>query len=653
VAEAHPRPVPLAPARASHRRMWRLTFGHVKETLRAKPRMVAVTIALSVIAGFAPTAKSTIESSLFSTIVDATQGRDADVGGPSPTDRNGPDRAWALLKRPVHTSTEDDFVGRASGVLIAGQPFLAVLLGYLMLAVMTALLKVGATNLRAMVEKGLFIRLRNEGVLRGLSSDPALLPPGSTNTAQYSSAVQAGASQVSATYAHLLESGDQSITLVTTFLVVWTKSRALALLLLVVCAAHMAISRLKAKRTAATRQRYDQIRNRLVAQGDDYLTKREIIVANEKHQHYAWEVGKLAEQYADNERELAVAESKFSGAKSILDDVGRMGLFLGAGVFLLLTATTSSSADLYFFASIYARLLYPADRLLSFYDSFRRSESQAKTYLDLLEYGRPPAPVAAQDAEKEPAPEVVFDRVGFRYPDAEQDVLNECSFIAPAGRVTLIVGPSGCGKSTIARLLLGFWRPARGAIRIGGCDAVELEPPTLRSRIAYAAQADHIVDDSIRGNLIGWGDQGLGPTDLELLELLRSVGMTNTDNEEYLQGEARNLSLGQQQRIALARLMLDQSPLLLLDEPLAGVDVFTVKDLLPLFRARLKKAGCSVIIITHRLAFANLADHVVILAADGRVEEEGSPEELEKKRGVYFELRHTALAEISGTRMKA
>jgi ABC-type multidrug transport system fused ATPase/permease subunit len=168
--------------------------------------------------------------------------------------------------------------------------------------------------------------------------------------------------------------------------------------------------------------------------------------------------------------------------------------------------------------------------------------------------------------------------------------------------------------------------------------------------MSYVSQGDHIVDDTIRDNL-SWGFSKTGSISPERMRDIIDVVAINTSNKggDILDLLAKDLSIGEQQRLSIARMMLDESEIVIMDEPLAGVDVFTIRDLLPHLTRLLRERNHTVVMISHRLAFAGCADHVVVLNGIGEVVEQGAPKDLILSNGVFASLHEAAVAELSLT----
>ena len=248
-----------------------------------------------------------------------------------------------------------------------------------------------------------------------------------------------------------------------------------------------------------------------------------------------------------------------------------------------------------------------------------------------------PAPRTGSVAAPTSAPTLAFRELSFTYPDGTV-ALDRCSFTAPAGCVTAVVGASGAGKSTLLHLLLRFITPTAGAIRLDDVDLADLGDETWLARVAWVPQRAHVFEGSVADNL----RLGRPDADLDTLrEAARAVG-ADTFIEALPQGydtplgeRGAGLSGGQIQRLALARALLKDAPVLLLDEPTAHLDAHSQREVLAAL-ARIAR-GRTVLLVTHRLHALNLADHVVVMDA-GRVVEQGPMAQLRAGSGPFAQL---------------
>lgn len=248
-----------------------------------------------------------------------------------------------------------------------------------------------------------------------------------------------------------------------------------------------------------------------------------------------------------------------------------------------------------------------------------------------------PAPRTGSMAAPTNAPTLAFRELSFTYPDGTV-ALDRCSFTAPAGCVTAVVGASGAGKSTLLHLLLRFIAPTAGAIRLDDVDLADLGDDAWLRGVAWVPQRAHVFEGSVADNL----RLGRPDADLDALrEAARAVG-ADTFIEALPQGydtplgeRGVGLSGGQIQRLALARALLKDAPVLLLDEPTAHLDAHSQREVLAAL-ARIAR-GRTVLLVTHRLHALNLADHVVVMDA-GRVVEQGPMAQLRAGSGPFAHL---------------
>ena len=231
--------------------------------------------------------------------------------------------------------------------------------------------------------------------------------------------------------------------------------------------------------------------------------------------------------------------------------------------------------------------------------------------------------------------DVAFDDVGFAYADGE-DVLDGVSFTAREGRVTALVGASGSGKSTAVKLASRFWDVSSGAVFVGGVDVSTVDPETLLSSFSEVFQDVVLFDDTVRENI------RLGKKSATDEEVLAAAKVARCDEfverlpngYDTLIGEnGGRLSGGERQRISIARALLKNAPIVLLDEATASLDVENETQVQAALSELLQ--GKTVLVIAHRMRTVDNADKIVVLEG-GRVVEQGSPAELrEKPEGRY------------------
>jgi ATP-binding cassette subfamily B protein IrtA len=233
---------------------------------------------------------------------------------------------------------------------------------------------------------------------------------------------------------------------------------------------------------------------------------------------------------------------------------------------------------------------------------------------------------------------LAFEKVSFRYEDGGPEVLHEVSFEAPAGKVTALVGPSGAGKTTLVRLVPRLWEPTTGTVTLGGVDIREMPLDVLLSHVSMVFQEVFLFHGSIRDNLRLARPSA---TDAELDAACRAarahpfIEMLPQGYDTPLGERGARLSGGEKQRLSIARALLKDAPVLLLDEATAFAD--------PENEARIQDAlselcvGRTVLVVAHRLSTIATADHLVVLDR-GRVTDQGTHEELLGRCSLYQRL---------------
>lgn len=233
--------------------------------------------------------------------------------------------------------------------------------------------------------------------------------------------------------------------------------------------------------------------------------------------------------------------------------------------------------------------------------------------------------------------DVRFDNVAFSYNEGEQ-VLKDVSFVAKQGEITALIGPSGGGKSTITKLAARFWDVDEGEISVGGENISKVDPETLMQQFSIVFQDVTLFNNSVIENIrIG----RRGASDEEVLAAAKAANCDEfvsklPDGYNTMIGENGSmLSGGERQRISIARALLKDAPIVLLDEATASLDVENETQIQKAISKLVKDK--TVLIIAHRMRTVAGADKLIVLK-DGVVAEQGSPDELYKKNGIYTQM---------------
>ena len=233
--------------------------------------------------------------------------------------------------------------------------------------------------------------------------------------------------------------------------------------------------------------------------------------------------------------------------------------------------------------------------------------------------------------------DVAFDHVDFSY-NHQADVLHDICFHAKEGSTTALIGPSGSGKSTVASLIARFWDASQGRIRIGGRDVRDMNPDGLLHYISEVFQENTLLSDTVYNNIKAGRDSA---TEEEVIAADKAahchefIEKLPEGYQTRLSEGGNTLSGGEKQRIAIARAILKDAPILLLDESTASLDADNEAKINQALDRLMK--GKTVFVIAHRLNTIQNADQIILLN-QGRIEEMGTHAELLKKQGHYYEM---------------
>lgn len=232
---------------------------------------------------------------------------------------------------------------------------------------------------------------------------------------------------------------------------------------------------------------------------------------------------------------------------------------------------------------------------------------------------------------------LTLDEVTFRYPQQSTPALNDISLQVAAGEHIAILGRTGCGKSTLLQLLTRAWDPASGQIQLNGQPLSDLSETTLRQAMSVVPQRVHLFSATLRDNLLLAAPQA---SDGELSDTLKRVGLDKLLEDgglnSWLGEGGRQLSGGELRRLAIARALLHNAPLMLLDEPTEGLDATTESQILDLLSEVMRDK--TVLMVTHRLRGLARFNQIIVMD-NGQIIEQGSHAELLAKQGRYYQFK--------------
>ena len=320
-----------------------------------------------------------------------------------------------------------------------------------------------------------------------------------------------------------------------------------------------------------------------------------------------------------------------TGAQVVLQAGIGLTVLLGT---TLLTGGRIEVLPLLMFVLIVVRIYGPILVELTLLPELLYHQIAVKRMRDLMA-----VPLMAGSTEKEIKNfNIVFDHVDFHYNEDGEETIKDMSVIIPSGGITALVGPSGSGKSTVSRLIARFWDVSGGKIMIGGVDIKTLDPEHLMSYMSFVFQDVTLFNDTIYNNI------RIGNRNASREEVMAAAKaaccdeFTNRlpDGYDTMLGEnGATLSGGERQRLSIARALLKDAPIVLLDEATASLD--------PENEALIQRAistliaGKTVVVIAHRLRTVMGADKIVVLD-NGRLIEEGTSDELIARRGLFARL---------------
>ena len=353
---------------------------------------------------------------------------------------------------------------------------------------------------------------------------------------------------------------------------------------------------------------------------------REIRATNQEERYLAG----LYRKIDDHERIMIRGElvtGLFVNGASVIMRLGvATTILVGAGLIL------SGQIDfmlLFLFLMVITRIYAPFDQSLALIAELFVSQVSADRMNALFD-----TPIAeGAETFRPKGHDIVFDHVEFAYD--KEAVLHAVSFTAKEGEITALVGPSGSGKSTCARLAARLWDVTGGAIKVGGVDIATVDPEMLLTDYSMVFQDVVLFDDTVMEN-IRLGRRGA--SDAEVMAAAKAANCEEFVNklpqgyQTPIGENGAKLSGGERQRISIARALLKDAPIVLLDEATASLDVENETKVQGALSRLL--SGKTVLVIAHRMRTVAGADHIVVLK-DGRVVQQGNPQELMAAGGLF------------------
>ena len=340
----------------------------------------------------------------------------------------------------------------------------------------------------------------------------------------------------------------------------------------------------------------------------------------------------LQTEFTDNQMLVRKTSFYFDGMKSFVRQVGTVLIIILTAYLVMIDYPGMTIGKIMYHVMLFSNVTAPITQLQRIFDQMTDALIYAEGFFDILE----------AEEECEPSgkyrPEHIegnfeLSGVDFTYPNGTK-ALHDIDMRIESGKITALVGLSGAGKSTVLNLLVKFYEPDCGSIKLDGVDLREYDTNFLRDNIGMVLQKNHIFDGSIEEN-IRYGRPNATREQVEDAARKAYIYDQIMKLPNGFDSKAQLLSGGQQQRIAIARMFLKNPPIIFLDEPTASLDAIATEQIKASIDAI--KRNRTVIIISHSIS--QIIDSDIIYAMkEGRVEQSGNPDSLYRDGGVYKDI---------------
>ena len=322
----------------------------------------------------------------------------------------------------------------------------------------------------------------------------------------------------------------------------------------------------------------------------------------------------------------------FNGLKSFLEQIGTVLIIILTAYLVLIDYPGMSIGKIMYHVMLFANVSAPIRQLHRIYDDMNDALIYAEGFFGIL-HADDEVEKSGHEKPAEVRGDIVMSHVDFTYPNGTK-ALHDVSLHIEPGKITALVGLSGAGKSTIVNLLDKFYNPQTGSIKLDGIELSEWDTQWLRDHVGLVLQKNHIFDGSIEEN-IRYGCPGATHDDVVRAAKQAYIYDQIMQLPNGFETTALQLSGGQQQRIAIARMFIKNPPIIFLDEPTASLDAIATEQIKNSIDAI--KKDRTVIIISHSISQIIDADYIYALQ-QGRVEEDGDPDSIYKKGGIYKDI---------------